>query len=167
MSTNDQPSLSLEDDNQAVDIRLIAADGGSFTINKNYAMISKLIKTSLESDPTATEIPLQDKQVSTKVLKEIVDFMQEHKGTEPPIVERPLRSKLMSEVTSSWCASFIDRIGEERQFLYDIVSVSNYMDIQSLLHLSCAKIASLIKGQPLDKIKEILQHKLDQPTVLA
>lgn len=30
------------------------------------------------------------------------------------------------------------------------------MDIKSLLHLGCAKVASLIKGQPLEKIKDIL-----------
>ena len=29
-------------------------------------------------------------------------------------------------------------------------------DIKSLLHLGCAKVASLIKGQPLEKIKDIL-----------
>lgn len=30
------------------------------------------------------------------------------------------------------------------------------MDVKSLLHLGCAKVASLIKGQPLEKIKDIL-----------
>ena len=30
------------------------------------------------------------------------------------------------------------------------------MYIKSLLHLGCAKVASLIKGQPLEKIKDIL-----------
>ena len=30
------------------------------------------------------------------------------------------------------------------------------MDIKSLLHLGCAKEASLIKGQPLEKIRDIL-----------
>jgi len=33
------------------------------------------------------------------------------------------------------------------------------MDIKGLLHLGCAKVASLIKGQPLEKIKEILDPK--------
>jgi hypothetical protein len=38
----------------------------------------------------------------------------------------------------------------------DVTQAANYMDIRSLLHLGCAKVASLIKGQPLEKIKEIL-----------
>ncbi len=53
-------------------------------------------------------------------------------------------------------ADFIDKIGETRQTLYDLILAANYMDIKSLLHLGCAKVASLIKGQPLEKIKEIL-----------
>jgi S-phase kinase-associated protein 1 len=53
-------------------------------------------------------------------------------------------------------AQFIDEIGEDRQQLYDLVLAANYLDVKSLLHLGCAKVASLIKGQPLEKIKDIL-----------
>jgi hypothetical protein len=54
------------------------------------------------------------------------------------------------------CDRYVDKIGETRQQLYDLILAANYMDIKSLLHLGCAKVASLIKGQPLEKIKEIL-----------
>merc|ERR1719424_2431907 len=83
--------------------------------------------------------------------------MKYHKGDEPPIIEKPLRSKFMKDVCKDkWDADYIDKIGENRQQLYDLILAANYMDIKSLLHLGCAKVASLIKGQPLDKIKEIL-----------
>ena len=83
--------------------------------------------------------------------------MNHHKGVEPPIVEKPLRSKVMKDVCKDpFDADFIDRIGENRQALYDLILAANYMDIKSLLHLGCAKVASLIKGQPLEKIKDIL-----------
>eukprot|EP01003_Olkasia_polycarbonata_P003706 NODE_2499_length_422_cov_49.705094_g2418_i0.p3 GENE.NODE_2499_length_422_cov_49.705094_g2418_i0~~NODE_2499_length_422_cov_49.705094_g2418_i0.p3 ORF type:complete len:59 (-),score=24.53 NODE_2499_length_422_cov_49.705094_g2418_i0:246-395(-) len=36
------------------------------------------------------------------------------------------------------------------------MGAANYMDVKSLLHLGCAKVASLIKGEPLEKIKDIL-----------
>jgi len=76
---------------------------------------------------------------------------------EPPIIEKPLRSKVMKEVVKDeWDAIFIDKIGDNRQQLYDLILAANYMDVKSLLHLGCAKVASLIKGQPLEKIKEIL-----------
>jgi hypothetical protein len=63
----------------------------------------------------------------------------------------------------AWDAEFIDRIGENRQMLYDLILAANYMDIKSLLHLGCAKVASLIKGQPLEKIKEILSKGITLP----
>jgi len=83
--------------------------------------------------------------------------MNHHKGKELPIIEKPLRSKIMKDVTKDdWDAEYIDKIGENRQQLYDLILAANYMDIKTLLHLGCAKVASLIKGQPLEKIKDIL-----------
>jgi S-phase kinase-associated protein 1 len=90
-------------------------------------------------------------------LELVVNYMKEHKGVEPPIIEKPLRSKVMKDVCPhKWDADYIDKIGDTRQQLYDLILAANYMDIKSLLHLGCAKVASLIKGQPLEKIKEIL-----------
>ncbi len=74
------------------------------------------------------------------------------------IVEKPLKSNKMGDVCKDpWDAKFIDDVdNRSRQQLYDIILAANYLDIRSLLHLGCAKVASLIKGQPLDKIKDIL-----------
>ena len=95
--------------------------------------------------------------VLSPILAEVIVYMNHHKGVEPPIVEKPLRSKVMKDVCKDpFDADFIDRIGENRQALYDLILAANYMDIKSLLHLGCAKVASLIKGQPLEKIKDIL-----------
>jgi len=93
-----------------------------------------------------------------ETLKHIVDYMNHHKGSEPPIIEKPLRNKKMSEnVKDKWDAPFIDGIADKsKQNLYSLILAANYMDIKALLHLGCAKVASLIKGQPLEKIKEIL-----------
>lgn len=95
--------------------------------------------------------------MAANILAEIVAYMTHHRGVEPPIVEKPLRSKVMKDVCKDpFDADFIDRIGDNRQALYDLILAANYMDIKSLLHLGCAKVASLIKGQPLEKIKDIL-----------
>jgi len=97
--------------------------------------------------------------------------MNHHAGVEPPIVEKPLRSKIMKDVCKDkFDADFIDRIGENRQALYDLILAANYMDIKSLLHLGCAKVASLIKGMFLlgegvwDKIKFIIFYLLIRST---
>jgi len=117
--------------------------------------ISKLVSQALENDANATEVPIPGAKGA--ILDLVVQYMTHHAGVEPPIIEKPLRSKLMKDVCKDkWDAEFIDNIGNNRQQLYDLILAANYMDVKSLLHLGCAKVASLIKGQPLEKIKDIL-----------
>ncbi len=49
-----------------------------------------------------------------------------------------------SEIVSPEDCKFINI--EDFEIIFDIILASNYLDIKSLLDLSCAKIASLIKG---------------------
>jgi len=146
------------DDDDTGTLKLTSKAGDntkSVSIEKKNAYISVLVKTSIENDSQATEVPLPG--VEGPILLLVTEYMNHHKGVEPPIIEKPLRSKIMREVCKdSWDAEYIDRIGVDRQKLYDLILAANYMDIKSLLHLGCAKVASLIKGQPLEKIKDIL-----------
>jgi S-phase kinase-associated protein 1 len=136
-------------------LKLVSKDKKEFEVERKHAFVSTLVKTSLDTDAAATEVPIPG--VHSAILAEVLTYMNHHKGVEPPIVEKPLRSKVMKDVCKDpFDAEFIDRIGENRQALYDLILAANYMDIKSLLHLGCAKVASLIKGQPLEKIKDIL-----------
>jgi len=140
-------------------LKLVAKDGKtSFEVDKKHAFVSNLVKTSLENDASASSLDIPG--VSGPILEKVVEYINHHKGQEPPIIEKPLRSKVLKDVCQDkWDAEYIDKIGENRQNLYDLILAANYMDIKSLLHLGCAKVASLIKGQPLEKIKEILDPK--------
>ena len=140
MSSSDNKSdmseniLSLDTPDLDVQIKLISKDGKDFFTTKKNAFVSNLIKTSVDTDTTATEIPLPG--VKSDALEVIINYMNHHLGTEPPIVEKPLRSKIMKDVCKdSWDATFIDTIGENRQQLYDLILAANYLDIKSLLHL--------------------------------
>jgi len=145
----------LDDDVPAGTLKIVSKDKKEYDVERKNAVISTLIKTALDTDATATEVPVPG--VASAILAEVVTYMNHHKGVEPPIIEKPLRSKVMKDVCKDpFDADFIDRIGENRQALYDLILAANYMDIKSLLHLGCAKVASLIKGQPLEKIKDIL-----------
>lgn len=140
-------------------LKLVSKDEKKFTVEREYASISSRVKKLAESaDDATTELP-----IAGAILELVVTYMKEHKGYEPPNLEKPLRSKSMRDVCPhKWDADYIDAIGETRQTLYDLVLAADYMDIRSLMHLACAKVASLIKGQPLVRIKEILAP--NQPT---
>ena len=146
----------LDEDDSTGEIELTSKGGDKKKLPKKHAMISGLVKTALEQDSGATEVPLPG--VTSEILHKVVEYMKHHEGKEPPIIPKPLRSKKMKEVCEDhWDATFIDSVGENRQKLYDLILAANYMDIKSLLHLGCAKVASLIKGEPLEKIKGIIE----------
>jgi hypothetical protein len=85
------------------------------------------------------------------------EYMEYHKGEEAALLEKPLKFKQMDKVCSDkWDAAFIDRIASPRKNLYTILKASNYLDIKGLMNLAAAKVASLIKGEPVDKLKTIL-----------
>jgi hypothetical protein len=157
MSKNKQEEdvLSLDDDTSEP-IQLVSKDSKSFEIDRRCSFLSNLVKICLENDAHSTEVPIMD--VNSEILELVVEYMIHHKGVEPRAIDKPLRSKVMTEVCEdSWDANFIDRVaGGNIQQLYELVLAANYMDIHSLMNLGCAKTATFIMGQPLQKIKDIL-----------
>jgi S-phase kinase-associated protein 1 len=150
----DGPSADL-----AAPFSLVLASGESVQVTRGQAMLSKLVSNALASDESATQLRV-DGVSNIAALNKVKDYMEHHDGKASTIPEKPLRSKSMSDVCADkWDATFIDGVdndGNSRQLLYDVVLAANYLDIQCLLHIGCAKVASLIKGQPLEKIKDIL-----------
>jgi len=136
-------------------VRLRPKNADGIPINRKFAMISLYISTSLEQDVNTDEVLIPG--VTEKILKLVVEYMEHHKGVKGEAPEKPLRSKKMVDVCKDpWDAQFIETVGKDKQNLYDLILAANYLDISCLLHLGCAKVASLIKGQPLDKIKDLL-----------
>ena len=161
-NTQNLATLSLDDSVDDKNIYLVSQEGEKFEISKKYAKVSDLVVKSFESDKESNELPLPE--VKTEILKLVIEYMKHHKGTEPPIVEKPLRSAVMKDVCKEeWDATFIDNIGNtSRDQLFTLIETANYMNIQSLLHLGCAKVASLIKGKPKEEVMKILGVKEEQ-----
>jgi len=153
---------ALDEEELTGTVQLVSKDKKEFKVEKKWAAISALVKTTLEQESTATSVPILS--VSSSTLTQVVEYMSHHKGTEPPIVSKPLRVKEMKLACSDpWDATFIDAIGETPQQLYDLILAANYMDVKSLLHLACCKVAHLVKGQPVEKIREILTKGITMP----
>jgi len=74
-------------------------------------------------DSEASELPIPS--VRAEILQKVVDYLKHHQGKEPPLPEKPLRSKHMKEACAGheWDAQFIDSVGAKRQDLYDLILV--------------------------------------------
>jgi S-phase kinase-associated protein 1 len=78
-----------------------------------------------------------------------MEYCEKHKNDTPPEIERPLKSANLAEIVEPYDAKFVDL--ENLEELFEIILAANYLDIKSLLELSCAKVASLIKGNYIHK----------------
>merc|ERR1719336_2543556 len=97
------------------------------------------------------------KKVSADVLGLIVEYLQHHKGKVPAEIAKPIRSVKMEKIVEDeWDATYINK--QPKRMIFQIILGANYMDIKSLLHLGCAKIATMIKGKSPEEIKKILSE---------
>lgn len=82
-----------------------------------------------------------------------MDYCEKHKNNTPPEIEKPIKSVDMSEnVSDPWDAKYIEI--ENLEDLFELILAANFLDIKSLLDLSCAKVATMIKGCSLKLFSE-------------
>eukprot|EP00934_Nitzschia_sp_Nitz4_P003989 Nitzschia sp. Nitz4//scaffold27_size158506//120031//120670//NITZ4_002617-RA/size158506-snap-gene-0.204-mRNA-1//1//CDS//3329545539//3979//frame0 len=133
-------------------INLISKEGDSFPVPVAVANMSELVKTMMDEDDddddSPTEIPLPN--VKAQVLKKIIEFCEHHLQEPMAEIEKPLKGQNMADVVQKWYADFVDL---DQVLLFEIILAANYMDIKPLLDLSCATVASMIKGKTPDEIR--------------
>jgi len=56
----------------------------------------------------------------------------------------------MAEIVQEWYSNFVS---VEREVLFELILAANYLDVKPLLDLTCAKVASLIKGKTPEEIR--------------
>jgi len=102
-----------------------------------------------EEDNEGAEIPLPN--VKASVLKKVIDFCTHHNEDPMNDIEKPLKSAEMAEVVQKWYADFVN---VEQVILFELILAANYMDIKPLLDLTCATVASMIKGKTPEEIRK-------------
>lgn len=93
-------------------------------------------------DDEQQEVPLPN--VKSSVLSKVIDFAKHHATQPMSEIDKPLKSANMSEVVQSWYSEFVD---VDQELLFELILAANYMDIKPLLDLTCATVASMIKGK--------------------
>merc|ERR1711964_302575 len=111
--------------------------------------MSELVKTMWEGDKEELEIPLPN--VKSAILKKVIEYMKYHHTNPAKEIEKPLKSANMREVVNEWDATFVEI---DQETLFELILAANYMDIKPLLDLTCAKVASMIKGKSPEEIRK-------------
>jgi S-phase kinase-associated protein 1 len=114
--------------------------------------MSELVKSMMDEDGDEddgpTEIPLPN--VKAQVLRKVIEFCDHHLQEPMTEIEKPLKSQNMADVVQKWYADFVDL---EQVLLFELILAANYMDIKPLLDLTCATVASMIKGKTVSTTK--------------
>ncbi|OEU09899.1 Skp1-like protein [Fragilariopsis cylindrus CCMP1102] len=146
-----------------VTIQLISKEGDKFPVPITVSNMSELVKSMMDDKDDdddddddedddgkekITEIPLPN--VKSEVLKKVIEFCEHHLAEPMTEIEKPLKSQNMADVVQKWYADFVDL---EQVLLFELILAANYMDIKPLLDLTCATVASMIKGKTPDEIR--------------
>lgn len=153
---NDQDDVMGLDDDSSETLKLMSQEQESFVVEKKIALMSELVKTMVEGDKEENEIPLPN--VKGEVLKKVIEYMKYHVDNPADEIDKPLKSANMAEVVSQWDADFVD---VDQELLFELILAANYMDIKSLLDLTCAKVASMIKGKTPEQIRKTFNIQND------
>ena len=137
-----------------------------FVVEREASKMSGLIKDMLEDqegdDQTVIPIP----NVNGRTLKYVLEYCEYHWNNKADPIDKPLRGKI-EEVISSWDRQFLltDLIkgGDEKQheLLIDVIMAANFLNIKDLLDLTCASVASMIKGKTPEQIRALFNIEND------
>ncbi len=129
-------------------IRLQSKDGKEYEISKKAAELSDLLRGTMSDYPNETSIPLPE--IDEKTIDKVLDYLTHFNGISPPEIEKPLKNCELKDATDEWSVNFVDKITMEE--LVNLTVAGNFMGINSLLDLCCAKIASMCKDKSEDDI---------------
>jgi S-phase kinase-associated protein 1 len=133
-------------------IRLVSQESDSYEVSLIAAKISELLKNCMDADPQAQEIQLSN--IKSSILARIVDYLQHHISEPMFEIEKPLISNNMKDIVQEWYANFVL---VDQDVLFDLVLAASFLDIPPLLDLTCATIASTIKGKTSLEIRRQFQ----------
>ncbi len=131
-------------------ITLVTNDKVRLGIDIGSAEKSKLLKEIIQEYQNENIIEIHE--VDSKTVKKIIDYLVHYKTSEPPIIQKPLKSTNLKEVTDEWSANFIESFTIDE--LYLVIEGAGYFQVESLLELACCRIATIFKAKQ-DNIEEL------------
>ncbi|KAK9381850.1 E3 ubiquitin ligase SCF complex, Skp subunit [Kockiozyma suomiensis] len=138
-------------------VKLISSDGETFSVEKDVAERSILIKNMIEDvGDSSTEIPIPN--VTANVLKKVLEWCEHHKSDPAPVSEDDNDSRKKSTDIDEWDQKFMQ---VDQEMLFEIILAANYLDIKALLEVGCKTVANMIKGKSPEEIRRQFNIQMD------
>ncbi|KAI9013948.1 E3 ubiquitin ligase complex SCF subunit sconC [Phycomyces nitens] len=127
-------------------VQLLSSDNDSFTVDKEVAERSVLIKNMLE-DIGERDAPIPLPNVTAKVLKKVIEWCEHHR--EDPVTQDDQERR--NTDIEEWDQKYME---VDQETLFDIILAANYLDIKPLLDVGCKTVANMIKGKSAEDIRK-------------
>ncbi|KAL4303655.1 hypothetical protein GQ457_10G024000 [Hibiscus cannabinus] len=125
-------------------IMLRSSDGETFEVEEAVAVESQTIKHMIEDDCADNVIPLPN--VTSKVLSKVIEYCKKHVDAAADDKEKNPEDEI-----KAWDADFVK---VDQNTLFDLILAANYLNIKSLLELTCQTVADMIKGKTPEEIRK-------------
>ncbi|AES77879.1 putative S-phase kinase-associated protein [Medicago truncatula] len=129
---------------------LKSSDNETFEVPEAVALESQTIKHMIEDDCTDNGIPVPN--VTGQILAKVIEYCKKHVDAASSD-EKPSEDDL-----KNWDAEFVK---VDQDTLFDLILAANYLNIKSLLDLTCQSVADMIKGKTPEEIRKTFNIKND------
>ncbi|XP_015057869.1 SKP1-like protein 1B [Solanum pennellii] len=134
-------------------ILLKSNDGEVFEVEEAVALESQTIKFLIEDDCAGSHIPISN--VSGNILAKVLEYLKRH-------VEEESTSKTEGADADVALKVFdAEFVKVDQKTLFDLILAANYLNIKSLLDLTCQTVADMIKGKTPEAIRKTFNIKND------
>ncbi|KAK9677537.1 hypothetical protein RND81_11G150100 [Saponaria officinalis] len=144
-------------------ILLKSSDGEDFEVDEIVALESQTIKHMIEDDCADSVIPLPN--VTGKILAKVIEYCKKHvessekKGSSDTTTAGfGSGGGVVDDELKTWDAEFVN---VDQNTLFDLILAANYLNIKSLLDLTCQTVADMIKGKTPEEIRKTFNIKND------
>ncbi|MFS8025151.1 putative S-phase kinase-associated protein [Helianthus anomalus] len=132
-------------------IVLKSSDGETFEVEEVVALESQTIKHMIEDDCANTTIPLPN--VTSKIISKVIEYCKKHVES-----AKNEDKKTAEEDLKAFDSEFVK---VDKDTLFDLILAANYLNIKSLLDLTCQTAADMIKGKTPEEVRKTFNIKND------
>jgi len=142
---------------QSFPVKLKSSDGVEVIVDSKSAEKSKLLSDLIKDFGVEKEIPISE--VKGDTLKKIVEYLEHYKETQPKELPKPLTSNKIRDVSDTWDADFIEPL--DLNVIIDLINGAEFMNIEPLFLLTCARIACEMKGKTAEEVRKKFNIQCD------
>ncbi|KAJ6852111.1 SKP1-like protein 1A [Iris pallida] len=134
-------------------ITLKSCDGEEFEVEEVVAEESQTIRHMIEDGCAENGIPLPN--VNSRILSKVIEYCKKHVEHTASLKGE---DKVADEEIKNWDGEFVK---VDQATLFDLILAANYLNIKSLLDLTCQTVADMIKGKTPEEIRKTFNIKND------